>query len=132
MLAAYDYDASTGRMALKNPVSILPREFAGSNLGLELVISRDGRFLHAGNRLHDSIAIIGVRKDRGVGWAGEEWVRADYPRSFEIDPTGNFLFSCNQRGDWITSFRMDRRSGALRFTGQFVPVGSPANITFLI
>ncbi len=131
MLAAYDYDARTGRMTLKNTISVLPRGFGGSNLGSELVISQDGRFLYAGNRLHDSIAIISVRKDGRVDWTGEEWVQADYPRSFAIDPTGNFLFSCNQRGDSITSFRIDRRSGALRFTGQFLPVGSPANITFL-
>ena len=131
MLAAYDYEARTGRMTLKNTISVLPRGFAGSNLASELVISRDGQFLYAGNRLHDSIAVIRVGTDGRVDWSGEEWVRADYPRSFEIDPTGNFLFSCNQRGDSITSFRIDRRSGALRFTGQFLPVGSPANITFL-
>jgi 6-phosphogluconolactonase (cycloisomerase 2 family) len=115
-------------MALKNTISILPRGFAGSNLGSELVISRDGRFLYAGNRLHDSIAIIAVRQDGRVECLGEEWVRADYPRSFDIDPTGNFLFSCNQRGDSVTSFRIDRRSGALGFTGRYLPVGSPANI----
>jgi 6-phosphogluconolactonase len=131
MLAAYDYDSRTGRMTAKNTVSILPRGFAGSNLASELAISHDGRFLYAGNRLHDTIAIISVRPDGRVEWTGEEWVRADYPRSFAIDPAGNFLFSCNQRGDSITAFRIDRQSGRLRFTGEFVPIGSPVNLTFL-
>ena len=131
MLAAYDYNPATGGMALKQTISVLPRGFAGSNLASELAISRDGRFIYAGNRLHDTIAIIAVREGGRIEWLGEEWVRADYPRSFAIDPTGDWMFSCNQRGDSITSFRIDRRSGALRFTGHFFPVGSPANITFL-
>ena len=64
-------------------------------------------------------------------WVGEEWTRGDYPRSFTFDPSGGFLFSCNQRSDAITSFRIDRRSGALTFTGHYTPVGSPAHIIFL-
>jgi len=37
----------------------------------------------------------------------------------------------DQRSDAITSFRIDRRSGALTFTGLYTPVGSPAHIVFL-
>ena len=36
------------------------------------------------------------------------------------------MFSCNQNGDSITSFRINPASGALAFTGRFEPVGSPA------
>jgi 6-phosphogluconolactonase len=71
---------------------------------------------------------IGV--DGTLTWLGEEWTRGDYPRSFSIDPSGAFLFSCNQRSDAITSFRIDKQSGALTFTGQYTPVGSPAQIIF--
>ena len=48
-----------------------------------------------------------------------------------IDPSGDYLFSCNQKGDSITSFRINSRSGALQFTGRFEPVGSPAVMTLL-
>jgi len=41
------------------------------------------------------------------------------------------IFSCNQKGDSITSFRINSASGALSFTGRFEPVGSPAVMVML-
>jgi 6-phosphogluconolactonase len=48
-----------------------------------------------------------------------------------IDPSGEFLYSCNQKGDSITSFRINAASGGLQFTGRFEPVGSPAVMIIL-
>ena len=55
----------------------------------------------------------------------------DLARSFNIDPTGNFLYSCNQRSDAIAAFRINRDTGAPTFTGQYTAVGTPAIIIFL-
>ena len=65
-------------------------------------------------------------------FAGEEWTRGDYPRSFTIDPTGGFLYTCNQRSDAIACFRVNRQTGGLAFTGQYTPVGTPAIVVFLV
>jgi 6-phosphogluconolactonase (cycloisomerase 2 family) len=64
-------------------------------------------------------------------YVGEEWTRESYPRSFAIDPSARFLYCCNQRGDNVTVFRVDRQAGGLRFTGQHTPVGNPSCIVFL-
>ena len=64
-------------------------------------------------------------------FVGEEWTRGDYPRSFNFDPAGRFLYCCNQRGDNIAVFRMDRETGGLKFTGHYAPVGNPSSIVFL-
>jgi 6-phosphogluconolactonase (cycloisomerase 2 family) len=61
----------------------------------------------------------------------ESWVHADFPRGLAIDPSGEFLYSCNQKGDSITSFRISASTGALQFTGRFEPVGSPAVMIML-
>jgi len=61
----------------------------------------------------------------------ETWAHADSPRSVAIGPSGEFLFSCNQKGDSITSFRVNALSGALSFTGRYEPVGSPAVMVML-
>jgi len=55
----------------------------------------------------------------------------DYPASFNIEPSGNFLYACNLRSDSITCFRIDRNTGWLKFTGSYVGVGSPGSIVFL-
>ena len=130
-LVLFDFDATRGRLTAKQTISTLPKRFAGTNFTSEVVVSADGRFLYAANRLHDSLAAFSIGQGGFLSWAGEVWTRGDYPRSFNIDPTGSFLYACNQRSDAITTFRINRENGNLTFTGQYTPVGTPAIIIFL-
>ncbi len=130
-VAVFSYDAIRGRLTAKQTISSLPKGFAGSDFTSEIVVTADGKFVYAANRLHDSIAWFSIAEEGALTLLGEEWTRGDYPRSFGIDPSGNFLFSCNQRSDAIAAFRRDQNTGALAFTGQYTPVGTPAIIIFL-
>ena len=130
-LVLFDYDATLGRLTPRQTISSLPPGFAGSNFCSEIMLSADGRFLYAGNRLHDSIAIFAIGETGTLTYVSEEWTRGNYPRSFNFDPTGQFLYSCNQRGDNVTTFRVDPQSGRLAFTGHYTPVGNPSSIVFL-
>jgi 6-phosphogluconolactonase (cycloisomerase 2 family) len=127
----FDYDAAAGRLTARQTVSTLPRGFAGSNFCSEILVSADGRFVYAGNRLHDSIAVFSAGPDGSLTYVGEEWTRGSYPRSFAFDPSGRFLYCCNQRGDNVTAFRVDRKAGGLAFTGHYTPVGNPSCVVFL-
>jgi 6-phosphogluconolactonase (cycloisomerase 2 family) len=130
-VAVYDYDPAKAGFKPKQLVSTLPPKFSGSNLSAEIVISADGRFLYVSNRLHNAVAIFAVANDGQLRLVSESWVHADYPRCLTIDPTGEYLYSCNQKGDSITSFRINAASGGLQFTGRFEPVGSPAVMVML-
>jgi 6-phosphogluconolactonase len=130
-IALFDYDGGNGRLNWRQTVSSLPAGFAGSNFGSEILVSGDGRFVYAANRLHDSIGIFAIGKTGELSYVGEEWTRGDYPRSFAFEPSGRFLYCCNQRGDNVTVFRMDRKTGGLKFTGFYVPVGNPSNVVFV-
>ncbi len=130
-LVIFDFDAEAGRFTQKQSISSLPAGFAGTSFASEVVVSHDGRFVYAANRLHDTIACFAIAGDGTLKFAGEEWTRGDYPGSFTIDPTGNFLYSCNQRSDAITTFRVNNQSGKLTFTGQYTPVGAPSMVLFL-
>jgi len=130
-IVLFDYDADKGRLAARQKISSLPPGFAGSNFCSEILVSADGRFVYAGNRLHDSIGIFSIGKTGELTYVGEEWTRGDYPRSFNFDPVGQFLYCCNQRGDNIAAFRVNRKTGRLEFTGQYTPVGNPSIIVFL-
>ena len=109
----------------------LPPGYAGSNFCSEILVSADGRFVYGGNRLHDSIGIFAVGRTGELTFAGYEWTRGNYPRSFAFDPTGRFLYCCNQRADNVTVFRVDARTGGLGFTGHYTPVGNPSHIVFV-
>lgn len=130
-IVLFDYDAATGSLTARQTISTLPPGFVGSNFCSEILVSADGRFVYAANRLHDTIAIFAVGGDGTLSYLGEEWTRGDYPRSFSIDPTGRFLLSANQRGDNVAVFAVDRDTGALRFTGHYAAVGNPSHIVFL-
>jgi 6-phosphogluconolactonase (cycloisomerase 2 family) len=130
-LVTCDYDEARGTLKSKQTVSTLPKDFEGTNFTSEIVLSPDGRFVYVANRLHDSIAWFSTGSDGKLTWAGEEWTRGDYPRSFTIDPTGHFLYSCNQRADAVVCFHRDIKTGSLAFTDQYTPVGTPAIMRFL-
>ena len=129
-IVLFDYDSKLGSLNARQTISSLPPEFKGSNFCSEILVSPDGRFVYAGNRLHDSISIFAIGESGNLNFVGEEWTRGDYPRSFAFDPTGRFLFSCNQRADNVAVFSVDERSGALKFTGHYAGVGNPSAIVF--
>lgn len=130
-IVLFDYDGAAGRLAPRQTISTLPQGFAGSNFCSEILVSADGKFVYAGNRLHDSIGIFAVGPNGELTHVADEWTRGNYPRSFNFDPTGEFLYCCNQRADNIAVFKVNRQSGMLQFTGHYAAVGNPSIIVFL-
>lgn len=125
------YDSGTGSLRPQQTLSTLPSGFTGTNFSSEIMVSPDGHFLYAANRLHNSIAVFSIAGDGRLDRVGDTLTQGDYPSQFNLDPSGNFLYACNQRSDQITSFRVDRATGLLTFTGQYTPVGTPLCIVFL-
>jgi 6-phosphogluconolactonase len=130
-VVVYDYDGATGRMRHKQTISAAPQKFAGSILSSAIRMTTDGHFLYVANRLHSGLSAFAVAADGQLHMIADTWVHADSPRSIAIDPGGDLLFSCNQKGDSITSFRINASNGTLQFTGRYEPLGSPAFITLL-
>jgi 6-phosphogluconolactonase (cycloisomerase 2 family) len=125
------YDEATGAPAIKQILSALPPGFEGTSFGSEIAVSPEGTFLYSANRLHDTISIFAIADDGNPTFIGEASTMGDYPRNFAIDPSGSLLFACNQHSDCITSFRIDRETGKLSFTGKYAGIGSPAMIALL-
>jgi 6-phosphogluconolactonase len=130
-VAFFHYDAGRGVLASQQTVSTLPAGFRGTNFTSEVLVSPDGAFLYAANRLHDTIAIFAIAADGRLTVRGEVSTLGDYPAAFNIDPSGSFLYACNLRSDSITCFRIERSTGWLKFTGSYIGVGSPGSIVFL-
>jgi 6-phosphogluconolactonase (cycloisomerase 2 family) len=118
-------------LRFKQSLSTLPPRYAGSNLASEILVSADGRFVYTANRLHNAIASFAVLADGQLRALNDAWVHADSPRTLCFDPTGAYLYACNQKSDSITSFHVNAATGALQFTGRYEPVGSPAAMCVL-
>lgn len=130
-IVLFDYDRARGSLISRQTISSLSPGFAGSNFCSEILVSSDGKFVYAGNRLHDSVSIFSIGNTGKLKFEGEEWTHGNYPRSFNFDPDGQFLYVCNQRADNVTVFRVNRRTGGLAFTGHYTAVGNPSHIVFL-
>jgi 6-phosphogluconolactonase len=130
-VAFFHFDPQTGAIHLEQTISTLPAGFKGSNFTSEILLSPDGQFLYVANRLKNTVAVFSLNSDGRLKYVGETSTMGDYPRNIAIDPGGDFLYACNHRSDDVTSFRVDKKTGRLSFTGQYTAVGSPACITFL-
>lgn len=52
--------------------------------------------------------------------------QGNFPRNFNFDPSGAFLFAENQNSGTVVVFRVDPKSGDLTPTGQVLSVPRPA------
>ena len=129
-LTLYHLNQADGSLQEKQTVSTLPKNFKGTSFASGLVISDDGRFVYAANRLHNSIAQFAVSAEGKLEWLGETWTRGDYPRTIAIEPQGRFMYALNQRSDNITQFAIDKASGKLEFIDRYTAVGSPSQMVF--
>ena len=129
-IVLFDYNSENGQLKARQTISSLAPGFAGSNFCSEILVSADGRFVYTGNRLHDTVGIFSIGKTGELTFIDEESTRGNYPRSFNFDPAGEFLYCCNQRGDNVTVFRVDYKTGRLKFTGHYTPIGNPSMIVF--
>jgi len=125
------FDPATGSLTNRQQISSLPPDFAGTVFTSEIRVSDDGRFVYGVNRLHDTVGIYAIDGSGYLSRVGQASTLGDYPRIITFDPSGRFMLSGNQRADNITSFRVNKNTGVLTFTGFYTPVGSPSGIVFL-
>ncbi len=125
------YDPAKGTLDIMQTAPTLPAAFTGTNFASAVRLSADGRFLYGANRLYDSVVIFEINQEGWMIRLGDEWTRGNYPRDIAFDPAGNFMYVLHSRSDNVTSFRVNRMTGLLSFTGQFLPVSNPSQIVFL-
>lgn len=108
------YHPETGSFEARQKISTLPEDFDAFNGGAAIRISKDGRFLYASNRGHDSIAVYEVLKDGGK-LALIQLISAEgaFPRDFALDPGNDFLVAANQNTDNLSLYRRDAETGRL-------------------
>jgi 6-phosphogluconolactonase len=130
-VTAYRLDPGQGNLTPFQVVSALPDTFVGYSRAAEIMVSKDGRFVYASNRGHDSIAIFSVDPASGrltsIGW---EKSHGRTPRFFTFDPSGAWVFIANEDSDNIVAFRVDQQTGMLSHEGVSVRTGSPVCIVF--
>ncbi|GAB3280531.1 lactonase family protein [Parasphingorhabdus pacifica] len=127
------YDPETGVLEAGRTISMLPADYAETNLAAEVVVTPDGRFVLASNRGHDSIAVFATGDPEFATGESEVGFRriglweagVAEPRHISLAPDGTVLFVAGQRSGTVRAFSVGD-SGELTSVGEPVTTGSPA------
>jgi len=119
-ITSYAFDEKTGTLSTLQTLSTLPRDFKGTNACAEIKLHPTGRFAYVSNRGHDSIAAFTIDGDGKLTALGQ-FSTEKTPRSFDIDPSGKYLFAAGESSGKLAGYRIDAKSGELtRFATQDV------------
>ncbi|MCM3323912.1 lactonase family protein [Cytobacillus kochii] len=130
-IIALQYDAEKGELKETTYYKTIPEDFSENNQGSAIHLSQDGKFLYAGNRGHNSIAIFAIAEDRlHLTFVAHTSTYGDWPRDFVLDPTEEYLIAANERSNNLTLFKREAESGLLQLLQQNVPVPEPVCVKF--
>lgn len=110
--------------------STLPDDFTGSNTCADIHLSKDGKFLYASNRGHNSIAVFSIDEKNGsLKLVSNVPTLGKNPRNFAISPDENYLLVANQTTENIVCFKRDKNTGLLTYISE-TPAPKPVCILF--
>ncbi|MGA0614294.1 lactonase family protein [Paracoccus sp. KR1-242] len=130
-VTAHDLDPASGQIHAIDSQSTVPAEARDHNHCSDIQISPDGRFIYAGNRGHDSIAIFEIDQNSGrLSPRGHVPCGGSTPRNLALTPSGGHLLVANQNSDRVSVLARDAASGALTDTGVALNIGTPMCLKF--
>ena len=114
--------------SVKNTTSILPEGFKDYSKAADIHISKDGKFIYASNRGHNSIAILEVTADGSLSLLANEPTKGKDPRNFQLTPDENFVLVANQNSDNLVSYKRDSKTGLMTYVSE---ISTPAPVCIL-
>ncbi|MGX7173042.1 lactonase family protein [Enterococcus ratti] len=108
------YNKETGTFKECQKISTLPDTFQGENGGAAIRISKDGRFVYASNRGHNSIAAFAVcQKEYTLNRIQLIATQGDFPRDFALNSDNHYVVCANQNTDNLSLYYRHEDTGLL-------------------
>ncbi len=125
-VVAFDYNG--GDLVQRQVIDADPADGRGS---ADIVLSPDGRFLYASNRLkNDGVAIFSVSESGTLDYVGYK-TTASHPRNIALSPDGRFMLVSCKNSDVVQVFAVDAATGALTPTQQALDISQPSCVLFV-
>jgi len=119
-------------LILIQTLSTISEDFIENNYCADIHIGKDGRFLYGSNRGENTIVIFSINEDGTLSLTGRVSCGGDWPRNFTIDPSGKFIIIGNQKSNYISVFRIDRKTGFPAGNSKNYEIGAPAFHKFVL
>lgn len=124
-VSAVSVDPATGRFTEFDRLTTLPEDFTAHSQCAAIKISKDGQFLYASNRGHQSIAVYRLADDGSMELVDVVSTEGAWPRDFMLTPNGQHLLVANEQSDNITLFNRDVSTGLISYTGKQINISKP-------
>ena len=106
------YDG-VGEFERMQVISTLPEGYEGFNATAAIRLSKDGKYLYASNRDHDSIAVYTILADGSLELLEIVPTHGQTPRDFDLTPDQEFVIAVHQDSDNATVFKRNPETGRL-------------------
>ena len=106
------YDG-VGEFERMQVISTLPDGYEDFNATAAIRLSKDGKYLYASNRGHDSIAVYTILADGSLELLEIVPTHGQNPRDFDLTPDQEFLIAVHQDSDNATVYKRNPESGRL-------------------
>lgn len=124
-----EIDGDTGLFNKIQQISTLPKENTKESFAADIHVSKDGKFLYASNRGHNSISVYSIEDNGKLLLKSNTDVEGNWPRNFTLSKDGEFVLVANQFSNNITVFKRDSLTGKLKFTGNQLEISTPVFIS---
>jgi 6-phosphogluconolactonase (cycloisomerase 2 family) len=105
---------------------------AGGHGSADIVLTPDGRWLYASNRLkNDGVAIFAVNLKDGTLTPAGYRTTGIHPRNLSLSPEGRYLLVACRDSDQVEVFEIDHSSGALTPTDKNISIDAPVCVIFI-
>ena len=121
-ITIYKLDQDKGTLSEIQNVSTLAADFSGVNTSADIHMTADKRFAYATNRGPDNIAAFSVDEETGMLKMISLYPTEKTPRSFNIDPHGQFLIVAGEDSDNLAAYKINKATGELEALS-VIPVG---------
>ncbi|MEM7131037.1 MAG: beta-propeller fold lactonase family protein [Chloroflexota bacterium] len=111
-VTAHHFDAKQGTLTRFQHISTLPADYTEGGFTAHVEVHPNGKWAYASNRGHDSIVGYAIDAGGALRPFGHFAVPAS-PRSFNLDPTGTYLYCAGEAANSMTSYRVDTTTGEL-------------------
>lgn len=109
----------------------MPEKFSGTSYAAELIVSKDGRFLYACNRGHDSIVAFSI-DETGKLHAPDFWpCGGKGPRHICFGPEEHTIFVANKESNQISIMERNEQTGAIGNVLATADVPAPACVVMI-
>lgn len=127
----YAFDSEHGLLQPLQIIPSLPETYTGQGQASAILLSPNGDFCYATNRIHESIVTYRINGETGfLTTIAYDSVLGETPRFFTYSPDGQYILIANEDSDTIQLFKPDPQTGLLTFTHITIPTPSPTSIVF--